>query len=334
MEYRKMGKTGLDISLLSFGGWASFSIQKEPMLMADELMSIAYEQGVNFFDNSETYSNGESEIIMGKIFKQKAWDRSSYIVSSKVFFGRYGKLNKPNQAGLSRKHIVEACNEALQRLQLDYLDLYYCHRYDKKFPIEEIVRTMNILIQQGKILYWGTSEWEATEIEEANRIAEKYHLIAPSVEQPQYNLFYRQKVEVDYINIYKKNGLGLTTWSPLGSGVLTGKYINNIPKGSRLSLSSYEFLKERWLLDDVLKKVALLIPFAKNMGVSLPSLCIAWCAYNPQVTSVILGASKKEQLKDNLTALDTLKLITPKIMSDLEKIVQSSPIKKNKSKKE
>ncbi|MEY4050951.1 MAG: hypothetical protein RL262_1785, partial [Bacteroidota bacterium] len=223
MEYRKMGKTGLQLSTLSFGSWVTFHKQINDGI-ADELMGIAYDAGVNFFDNAEVYAAGESEKMMGRVLSKKNWDRTSIVLSSKAYFGWRGKANKPNQTGLSRKHLTEACHEALKRLETDYLDLYYCHRPDKTTPIEEVVQTMNTLIQQGKILYWGTSEWSGVEIMEAHRVAAAQHLIGPSVEQPQYNLFERAKMENEYLEIFKNVGMGTTIWSPLASGLLTGKY--------------------------------------------------------------------------------------------------------------
>ena len=227
MEYRRLGKSGLQVSVLSFGSWVSFSKQINDKV-ADELMGVAYDNGVNFFDNAEVYALGESEKMMGRVLKKKKWDRTSYIVSSKAFWGWRGKNNKPNQTGCSRKHLVEACNEALQRLQVDYLDLYFCHRPDKKTPIEETVWAMNHLLQQGKILYWGTSEWSGVEIMEAHRVAQQYRLIGPTMEQPQYNLFEREKMENEYLEIFKNVGLGTTIWSPLAAGLLSGKYNEGI----------------------------------------------------------------------------------------------------------
>ncbi|HEV7620146.1 MAG TPA: aldo/keto reductase, partial [Flavisolibacter sp.] len=227
MEYRRMGKTGLQLSILSFGSWVTFHKQVDDSL-ADELMGMAYDNGINFFDNAEVYALGESERLMGRVLKKKHWDRTSYTVSSKVFFGSRGKNNRPNQHGLSRKHIFEACHEALQRLQVDYLDIYFCHRPDKNVPVEEVVWSMNLLIQQGKILYWGTSEWSGVEIMEAHRVASQLGLIPPSVEQPQYNLLERENVEKEFLMIYNTVGLGTTIWSPLASGLLTGKCNNGI----------------------------------------------------------------------------------------------------------
>ena len=324
MEYRKMGKTGLQLSTLSFGSWVTFHKQIDDRI-ADELMGVAYDQGVNFFDNAEVYAAGESEKMMGRVLHQKNWDRTSIVLSSKAFFGWRGKENKPNQTGLSRKHLTEACHEALQRLQTDYLDLYFCHRPDKNTPISEVVQTMNTLIQQGKILYWGTSEWSGVEIMEAHRIADSYRLIGPSMEQPQYNMFERHKVENDFLEIYKNVGLGTTIWSPLAAGLLTGKYNDGIPDGSRFQLEGLEWLRDRWIMQDKIKKVQQLAALAKALQVSTASLSIAWCIKNPNVSTAILGATSKAQLLDNLTALDTMQLLTPEIMEQIENIIETKP---------
>ena len=324
MEYRYLGKSGLQLSVLSFGSWVTFHKQIEDNT-ADILMGIAYDNGINFFDNAEVYALGESEKMMGRILKQKNWDRTSYTISSKVFFGWRGKNNKPNQTGLSRKHLTEACHEALQRLQLDYLDLFFCHRPDKKAPIEEVVWTMNTLIQQGKILYWGTSEWSGVEIMEAYRVAHRDHLIAPSMEQPQYNLFERHKMENEYLEIFKNQGLGTTIWSPLASGLLSGKYNEGIPEGSRLGLSGYEWLKNNLILDDRIKKTKKLNEYANKLDVKMAALSIAWCLKNPYVTTAILGATKKEQLLDNLKAIEILPRLTPEVMERIDKIMQTKP---------
>jgi voltage-dependent potassium channel beta subunit len=324
MEYRYMGKTGLQLSTLSFGSWVTFHKQIDDKI-ADELMGIAYEQGVNFFDNAEVYAAGESEKMMGRVLSKKNWDRTSIVLSSKAYFGWRGKANKPNQTGLSRKHLTEACHEALQRLQTDYLDLYFCHRPDKKMPIAEVVQTMNTLIQQGKILYWGTSEWSGVEIMEAHRIAEAYRLIGPAMEQPQYNLFERNKVDAEYLEIYKNVGLGTTIWSPLAAGLLTGKYNDGIPEGSRFQIEGFEWLRDRWLMQEKINKVQQLGAIAKALKVSTASLSIAWCIKNPNVTTAILGATSKAQLLDNLTALDTAALLTPEIMEQIEGIVETKP---------
>jgi voltage-dependent potassium channel beta subunit len=319
-----MGKTGLQLSTLSFGSWVTFHKQIDDKV-ADELMGIAYEQGVNFFDNAEVYAAGESEKMMGRVLSKKNWDRTSIVLSSKAYFGWRGKQNKPNQTGLSRKHLTEACHEALQRLQTDYLDLYFCHRPDKKMPIAEVVQTMNTLIQQGKILYWGTSEWSGVEIMEAHRIAEAYRLIGPAMEQPQYNLFERSKVDAEYLEIYKNVGLGTTIWSPLAAGLLTGKYNDGIPEGSRFQIEGFEWLRDRWLMQEKINKVQQLGAIAKALKVSTASLSIAWCIKNHNVTTAILGATSKTQLLDNLTALDTAALLTPEIMEQIEGIVETKP---------
>ncbi len=325
MEYRRMGRSGLQLSVLSFGSWVTFHKQISDN-SADELMGIAYDNGINFFDNAEGYALGESEKMMGRVLKAKKWDRTSYTLSSKVFFGWRGADNKPNQTGLSRKHLVEACQEALGRLQTDYLDLYFCHRPDTQVPIEEVVWTMHNLIQQGKILYWGTSQWSGAEIMEAHRVAHQYNLIGPSVEQPQYNMFERFKVEQDYLPVYQNVGLGTTIWSPLAAGFLTGKYNNGIPEDSRLAIEGFGWLKDRWIQDTKLEKVKKLTLLADDLGVSLASLAIAWTIKNPHVTTAILGATKKEQLFENLKALDSLKLLSTEVMEKIEAILQNKPV--------
>lgn len=325
MEYRRLGKSGLQVSALSFGSWISFNKQIDDKV-AESIMSYAYDQGINFFDNAEVYALGESEKMMGRILKKKKWDRTSYVVSSKAYFGSRGKENKPNQTGNSRKHLLEACDEALQRFQLDYLDLFYCHRADKNTPIEETVWAMNHLIQQGKIMYWGTSEWTGVEIMEAHRVAQAYRLIGPTMEQPQYNLFERFKVESDYSEIYKNVGLGTTTWSPLASGLLSGKYNDGVPKDSRFALEGFNWLKEQWLTPDKLKKVKKLADLAKKLEISTAVLSIAWCLSNPNVSTVILGASKKNQLQENLKAIDALPLLTEEVLEKIEKIMDNKPI--------
>jgi voltage-dependent potassium channel beta subunit len=324
MEYRRLGKSGLQLSVLSFGSWVSFHKQIDDSI-ADELMGIAYDHGINFFDNAEVYALGESEKMMGRVLHKKNWDRTSYTVSSKVFFGWRGKANKPNQHGLSRKHIIEACNEALQRLQVDYLDLFFCHRPDKNVPIEEVVWAMNHLIQQGKILYWGTSEWSGVEIMEAHRVAQVYRLIGPTMEQPEYNLFNRHKLENEYLEIFKNIGLGTTIWSPLASGLLTGKYNAGIPEDSRLSIPGFEWLKDKTIADEKLKRVRNFEKLANELGVSMASLSIAWCIHNPNVSTAILGATKKEQLIENLKAIETEKLLTVEIMQKIDSIFETKP---------
>ena len=326
MEYRRLGKSGLQLSLVSFGSWVSFKNQIDDKI-ADELMGIAYDNGINYFDNAEAYANGESEKMMGRVLKMKNWDRSSFTVSSKVFFGIHGKDNKPNQKGLSRKHVIEACDEALQRLQVDYLDLYFCHRPDKNTPIGETVWAMNILIQQGKIFYWGTSEWSGVEIMEAHRVAQEFKLIGPTMEQPQYNLFERKKVEKEYLGIYETVGLGTTIWSPLASGLLTGKYNDGIPEGSRLALEEMSWLKDKVMADDKIKKIKQLSALSNELGVTTASLSIAWCIKNPHVTTAILGATKKAQLMDNLKSIEVMEKLTPEVLEKIENIMQTIPVK-------
>jgi voltage-dependent potassium channel beta subunit len=323
MEYRRMGRTGLQLSVLSYGSWVTFHKQINDN-SADELMGVAYDNGINFFDNAEGYAFGESENMMGRVLKKKNWDRTSYTLSSKVYFG-WRKENKPNQTGLSRKHIVEACHEALGRLQTDYLDLYFCHRPDTGVPIEEVVWTMHNLIQQGKILYWGTSQWSAAEIMEAHRVAHQHHLIAPTVEQPQYNMFERFKMEQDYLPVFKNVGLGTTIWSPLAAGFLTGKYNNGIPEDSRLAIEGFDWLKNRWIQDAKLEKVKKLAVLADELGVSLAALSIAWTIKNPNTTTAILGATKKEQLTENLKALDAVSFLSDDVLVKIEGILLNKP---------
>jgi voltage-dependent potassium channel beta subunit len=325
MEYRRLGKSGLQVSALSFGSWVTFHKQIEDK-NADELMGIAYDNGINFFDNAEVYALGESEKMMGRVIQAKGWERSSYLVSSKVFFGWRGKQNKPNQTGLSRKHIIEACHEAMKRLKVDYLDMYFCHRPDKNAPIEEVVWAMNHLVQQGKILYWGTSEWSAQEIMEAHMYAQQYRLIGPTMEQPEYNLFTRQKLENEYLQIFKTVGLGTTIWSPLAAGVLTGKYNNSIPEDSRLAIEGFEWLKEKQMQLGRIEKVKKLQEVADMLNCKLATLSIAWCLKNPNVSTAILGATKKEQLVENLKALEVLPMLTTEVMDNIENIMQTKPV--------
>lgn len=319
-----MGNTGLKLSVLSYGSWVTFSRQVDDKA-SDRLMGLAYDNGINFFDNAEAYEGGRSEEMMGRVLAAKNWDRTSYCISSKVFFGLHGKDNKPNQNGLSRKHIMEACHAALRRMQTEYLDLYYCHRPDPETPMEEIVRTMNILIEQGKVFYWGTSEWSANEILEAHKVAKELGLIPPAVEQPQYNLFERTKMEHDYLPVFKNHGMGTTIWSPLASGLLTGKYNDGIPEGSRLALENYAWLKDRMMQDDKLERVKKLSKVASDMGTSLATLSIAWCIHNPNVTTAILGATRESQLMENLEALNVYTQLTPAIMQEIDGIMGTKP---------
>jgi voltage-dependent potassium channel beta subunit len=323
MEYRRLGKSGLQLSALSLGSWLTFGQQISDQV-ADELMGIAYDAGVNFFDNAEGYAAGKSEEVMGKIIKAHNWERESFVVSSKVFFGTENK--GPNRVGLSRKHVIEACNGALKRLQVDYLDLYFCHRPDKQTPIEETVWAMNTLLQQGKILYWGTSEWSAAEIMEAIRVAKQYNLIGPTMEQPQYNLLERNKLENEYLLLFKEYGLGTTIWSPLASGLLSGKYTSGEAKDTRLDMKGMEWLKETALAEEKLEKVKKLQSLADGLNVPLAKLSLAWCLKNPDVSTVILGASKAEQLKENLTTLEVLPLLSEEVMKNIEEIMQTKPV--------
>lgn len=319
MEYRRLGQSGLKLSALSLGSWVTFRNQVDVRL-AEQLLKIAYDHGVNFFDNAETYANGESEIIMGQALKRLGWVRDSFCTSSKVFFGSRDQP-LPTQRGLSRKHVTEACHQALTRLQVDYLDLYFCHRPDPETPIEETVRAMHTLVQQGKVLYWGTSEWSAEEITTAHRVALEQQLVPPSMEQPQYNLFHRERVEKEYAPLYRDYGMGTTIWSPLASGVLTGKYNRGIPKDSRLNLRGYEWLRDKLETGEGRRRLAAvekLAAIARELGMSLSQLAIAWCLKKPQVSTVILGASRLEQLQENLGALAQTAKLVPDVMARIE----------------
>jgi voltage-dependent potassium channel beta subunit len=316
MEYRKLGKSGLKVSALSFGSWVTYASQVDDGL-AVKLMALAYERGVNFFDNAEVYAAGQSEIIMGRALKTLGWGRDTYCVSSKVFWGG----DRPTQNGLSRKHIFDACHAALKRLQVDYLDLYFCHRPDPDTPVSEVVWSMNDLLRQGKICYWGTSEWTAENLLEAYEFAKAEHLVGPTMEQPEYNLFRRKRVELELQPLYEKWGLGTTIWSPLASGLLTGKYAKGIPKGSRATLKGYEWLKNRFESPEgqaKIEKANELETLAKDLGMTLAELSIAWCLKNPRVSTVILGASKTEQLETNFKALDRQSLLTGEVMKKID----------------
>lgn len=326
MNYRNLGKSGLKLSELSLGSWLTFGKQIGDST-AESLMQLAYDNGVNFFDNAEIYANGQSEIVMGEILKKMNWSRDSYVVSSKVFFGINGlEKSRPTQKGLNRKHITEACHQALKRLQVEYLDLFFCHRPDKSTPIEETVWSMHNLIMQGKILYWGTSEWSAQEIMEAHMVAKQYNLIAPTMEQPQYNMLSREKVEVEFEQIYKTVGLGTTIWSPLASGILTGKYNStNQPTDTRLSIDGLEWLKDKTITADNLAKIEGLQQIAAELGISMPILAIAWCLKNKNVSTVLLGASKIEQLKETLRAGESVHLLTEDVVEKIEEILGNKP---------
>ena len=311
MEYRRLGESGLKISELSFGSWVTFVNQLDEK-SAMNCMSYAYDQGVNFFDNAEAYASGESEILMGNILKKLNWNRDTYIVSSKVFWG--GEL--PTQRGLSKKHIHDACNAALQRLRVDYLDLFFCHRPDPDTPIIETVYAMNDLLHQGKIMYWGTSEWSADEINQAFLCAKKNNLRGPSMEQPQYNILFRDRFEKEYKTIFKKYKIGSTIWSPLASGLLTGKYNESIPDKSRFKVKGYEWLAESMNEVDF-NKIKKILDLSKKLNIKPAQLAILWCLKNKDVSTVIIGASKLSQLKENIKSIDYYELITDDIMNEI-----------------
>jgi voltage-dependent potassium channel beta subunit len=321
MQYRRLGRSGLQLSALSFGAWVTFG-QQVDRSAARDMLALAHDRGVNFFDNAETYNNGVAEQVMGDVLADLRFPRDSYCVSSKVFFGAV-KDPLPTQRGLSRKHVIEACHQALQRLRVEHLDLYFCHRPDPDTPIEETVAAMDTLIRQGKVLYWGTSEWSAPQIEEAHHVARQGHFYAPVMEQPQYNLLHRDRVEREYAPLYRHFGMGTTIWSPLASGLLTGKYNDGVPNDSRLAQPGYEWLRESVIGKDAdrVAKVRRLQPIADELGVSLAQLAIAWCLVNPNVSTVMLGASRSEQLAQNLDALDILPKLKGAVLEAIEKAV-------------
>ena len=305
MQYRRLGTSGLQLSALSFGSWVTFGRQVD-RAKARDLLACAFDHGINYFDSSETYAAGAAESLIGEALAELHFPRDAYCVSSKVFFGATADP-KPTQKGLSRKHVTEACHQALQRLRVDYLDCYFCHRPDPETPVAETVWAMDTLIRQGKVLYWGTSEWPVDAIREAHAVATREHLHAPTMEQPQYNLLHRERVEHEYAPLYAEFGMGTTTWSPLASGILTGKYAHGVPAGSRLSLPGYQWLHQRYDLapDGVdTQRVARLLPIARELGVSPAQFALAWCLANPHVSTVMLGATRREQLEENLGALD------------------------------
>ena len=323
MEYRNLGKSGLKVSALSYGAWVTFGPQMNESIAAD-CMHRAYDAGVNFFDNAEVYADGVAEEIMGAVLTKTGWDRSSYIVSTKIFWGGEG----PNQRGLSRKHIVEGTDAALKRFGLDYVDLVFCHRADLHTPVEETVWAMNHVIQQGKALYWGTSEWPAGRILEAYHVARREHLLPPVMEQPQYHLFHRDRFEKEYAELYDRVGLGTTIWSPLAGGLLTGKYSDGIPENTRSTLKGYEWLRARFSGDEArvkIAKVRQLTVIAEDLGCSMAQLAIAWCLTNPRVSTVITGASKPEQVTENMKAMEVVDKLTPEILDHIEKIVDNKP---------
>jgi len=317
MKYRHLGKTGIQVSELSFGSWVTFSTQADVKAAVD-MMAAAYDAGVNFFDNAEVYAGGKSETVMGAALKELKWRRSSYLISTKFFWGINEGINEKNT--LNRKRLIEGIAGSLERLQLDYVDLIYCHRPDATTPIEETVWAMHNIIEWGQALYWGTSEWSASEIAQAIQIAERHHLHKPVVEQPQYNMFERGRLEGDYVRFYKDYGYGTTIWSPLASGLLTGKYKGGIPKDSRGALKGYDWLKNLLTDEQKLAKVTALEPIAKELGCTLSQLALAWCVKNPFVSTVITGASRVEQVHENMKAAEVVDRITPEIMAKIDVI--------------
>lgn len=318
MEYRRLGQAGLKVSALSFGSWVTFSNQVDTKLAAN-CMAAAYDHGVNFFDNAEVYAGGKSEIIMGEVLKKLEWPRLKYIVSTKFYWGISDGPNERNT--LNRKYLMNGITQSLKRLQMDYVDLVYCHRPDPQTPIEETVWAMHDMIDRGYALYWGTSEWSASEIDQAYQIAEKYRLRKPVVEQPQYNLLWRNRVEKEYAPIYEKYGMGLTTWSPLASGLLTGKYLDGkIPSGSRLSLESLGWLREDALSSDKTQKVQKFMNIAKEYSFDPAQLALAWCLKNKNVSTVITGASKLEQVEHNMKAMGLVSQIDSELLKELNSL--------------
>ena len=321
MNYRRLGSAGLKVSELSFGSWVSFGTQMN-VDAAYDCMVAAYDAGVNFFDNAEAYAGGQSEVIMGEIFKRAGWRRASYVVSTKFFWGLHAGPNERNT--LNRKYLMQAIDGSLQRLGMEYVDLVFCHRPDPNTPIEETVFAMHDIIRQGKALYWGTSEWSADEIRAAWEIAQRHHLHKPQMEQPQYNMFHRERVEKEYARLYGDIGLGLTIWSPLASGLLTGKYNAGIPADSRANLPGYEWLKAMLENPQRLAAVRALQPIAGDLGCTLSQLALAWCVKNPQVSTVITGASRAEQVTENMQALTVVPKLTPEILDSIDALLKTS----------
>ncbi|MBI4866614.1 MAG: aldo/keto reductase [Candidatus Wallbacteria bacterium] len=316
MEYRRLGSAGVRVSALSLGAWVTFGGQVGEDV-AQECMTRAYDAGVNFFDNAEAYADGNAEIVMGAALKKLGWARDTFLVSSKVFWGGSG----PNQQGLSRKHVFEACHAALRRLRVEYLDFFFCHRPDPSTPIEETTRVMHDLVTQGKVLYWGTSEWSAQQIAEACQLADQRNLYRPQMEQPEYNMFHRERVEREYRELYARYGLGTTTWSPLMSGLLSGKYLDGIPHGTRVTLPGYAWLKQKFESDVTRSRlgcVRKLKGLADSLECTLAQLALAWCLKNPHVSTVITGASRPEQVTENMRALDVLPRLTDEVMARIE----------------
>jgi len=318
MEYRHLGRSGIQVSVLSLGSWVTFHNQVG-IDTAIQALSAAYDAGVNFFDNAEIYANGKSEEIMGTAIKKLGWRRGSYLITTKLFWGINDGVNEKNT--LNRKYLIEGINGSLKRLGMDYVDVLYCHRPDPNTPVEETVWAMHNIVEWGKALYWGTSEWSAAEIVAAIEIAEKHHLHKPITEQPQYNMFSRAKVEVEYKRLFKEYGYGATTWSPLASGLLTGKYNNGIPEGSRGRLPGYEWLSNQLTNQDAINKVKLLQVIANDLGASMAQMALAWCLKNPNVNTVITGASRVEQVVENMKALPVVEKLTPEVMEKISSIL-------------
>jgi voltage-dependent potassium channel beta subunit len=317
MEYRHLGKAGIRVSELSFGSWVTFHTQAD-VKAAMEMMSAAYDAGVNFFDNAESYAGGQSESVMGEALKQLGWRRSSYLVSTKLYWGLHKGVNEKNT--LNRKRLIEGINGSLERLQLEYVDLLFCHRPDRTTPIEETVWAMHNIIEWGKAMYWGTSEWAAAEIVAAVEIAERHHLHKPVMEQPVYNLFERQRFSREYERVYKEYGYGTTTWSPLASGLLTGKYNQGIPEGSRGALQGFDWLRDSLTDKERIARVQALEPIAQELECTLSQLAIAWCLKNPFVSTVITGASRVEQVHENMKAIEVAPKLTPDILERIDQI--------------
>ena len=324
MEYRRLGGSGLRISSLSLGAWITYGGQVGEAV-CDECMAAAYESGVNFFDNAEAYAGGNAEVVMGRVIKKRGWKRSDLVVSTKIFWGGSG----PNDRGLSHKHIVEGVEASLRRLDMDYVDLLYCHRPDYHTPVEETVWAMNLAIQQGKAFYWGTSEWSAEEIMRAVGAARREHLIPPVMEQPEYNMFHRDRVESEYAPLYREIGLGTTIWSPLASGLLTGKYNDGIPQGSRLALEGHDWLRNMVLGEngpERLEKARALVPIARDLGCTMAQMALAWCLKNPNVSSVITGATSAAQVRENMKALEIVERLSDDVIARIEKVLQNKPV--------
>jgi voltage-dependent potassium channel beta subunit len=320
MNYRRLGRSGLKVSELSLGAWVTYGGQVGQDV-AEQCMAAAHEHGVNFFDNAEAYAGGNAEIVMGNVLKKMGWRREGLVISTKIFWGGEG----PNDTGLSHKHIIEGVNNALRRLQLDYVDLVFCHRPDPNTPIEETVRAMDIVIKQGKAFYWGTSEWSAADILCADGIARQYNLTPPTMEQPQYNMLHRERMEMEYLPVFRDLGYGTTIWSPLASGLLTGKYNNGIPAGSRASLQGYEWLQREGITPERIEIVKKLQPVVEELGTGMAQLALAWALKNPNVSTVITGASRAEQVHENMKALDVVPKLTPEVMERIESILCNKP---------